>query len=380
MAKIAVVAGESSGDILGADLIEKLKKHSPSDEFIGVSGPCMDALGFRSLFGIDQLSVMGFMDVIKQLPRLLRLRKQLLAWLKSESIDLFIGIDAPDFNLWLAKHLKQDGVPTIQYVSPTIWAWKAWRLKGIARATSAVLCIFPFEKEYYDRIGHPAHFVGHPMASQIPYVTSKVKARAELNIAEKGLVLGLLPGSRRSELALLLPVFLETAQRLKAKYPNMQLVLPVARPKLKSALLPHKQMIEALGVQLLDGQARAVMGACDVLLISSGTATLEAMLVNRPMVVAYKMSWFNYQIAKALVKIPYVALPNILAGSQLVPEFIQQLCQPTHLAKALEVYLDSADSTLSQHFKRIHQSLRPPSKMTAADVVRAYLPSEQSTT
>lgn len=333
---IGLVAGETSGDILGAGLIRALKVQVPNARFVGVAGPLMQAEGCEAWYEMEELAVMGVVEVLERLPRLLKIRKDLTQRFSELSPDVFVGIDAPDFNITLEGRLKQRGIRTIHYVSPSVWAWRQKRVFKIGKATDMVLAFLPFEKAFYDRFNVPCRFIGHTMADAMPLVPDQQAARAELGIAPNATCLALLPGSRHSEVEMLSADFLRTAVILRDKLPNLEVVVPLVNSKRREQFERIKAEIAPdLSVHLLDGKARVAMIASDAALLASGTAALECMLAKCPMVVGYRMKPFTFWLAERLVKTPYVSLPNLLAGEELVTELLQQECQPQKLAGAL---------------------------------------------
>ncbi|GAA5219148.1 lipid-A-disaccharide synthase [Corallincola platygyrae] len=372
---IAIVAGEMSGDILGAGLIKSLKKRYPNANFVGIGGPRMLEQEFDSWFPMETLSVMGLFEVIKHLPELLKVRSQLVKRLLALKPDVFIGIDAPDFNLGVEAKLKAQGIKTVHYVSPTVWAWRPKRIFKIDKATDVVLSLLPFEKAFYDKHQVACEFVGHPLADDVPLDSSQLAARKKLGLAENALVLGVLPGSRGGEMERLLPTFVETVTRLRQKLPNLVCAMPLAN---EARQAQFQQFIEqspgAKGLFVtFDGQSREVMAASDAILLASGTAALEAMLVNRPMVVAYKVSAMTYWLAKRLVKVNYVSLPNLLTDAPLVPELLQDDATPEALADTLHKQLSQDCSQLTETFRAQHLTLRQNASERAADVVQNLL-------
>ncbi|WP_314721762.1 lipid-A-disaccharide synthase [Haemophilus pittmaniae] len=373
---IAIVAGEISGDILGAGLIKELKQHYPNARFIGIGGPQMIAEGFNSLFDMEELAVMGLVEVLKHLPRLLSIRKNLVKQLSTIKPDIFIGIDAPDFNLDVELKLKRQGIKTVHYVSPSVWAWRQKRIYKIADATNLVLAFLPFEKAFYDRFQVPCRFIGHTMADTISLTPNRIEACHQLGIDEHGHYLAILVGSRGSEVEFLSEPFLKTAQLLNKQNPALQFLVPLVNEKRRHQFLQIKQQIAPdLPLHILDGKARQAMIAADATLLASGTAALEAMLCKSPMVVGYKMKPFTYWLAKRLVKTKYISLPNLLADEMLVPELIQEDCNPQRLADELQPYLGN-DATaevkrqaLKQRFGELHKQIQCNADAQAARAV-----------
>lgn len=375
--RIALIAGEHSGDILGADLIRALKQQWPDAEFFGIGGPRMRAEGFNALFDMEELAVMGIVEVLGRLPRLLKVRREILAALLARQPDVFIGIDAPDFNLPVELKLKQAGVRTVHYVSPSVWAWRQKRIFKIAAATNLVLALLPFEKAFYDKFAVPCEFVGHTLADQMPLSVDKAAAKAALGLDASRPLLALMPGSRTNEIKLLAADFFRTAQQLLAEQPELQLVSNMVTEQKAAIYQEIKQQIAPdLPVTLLIGQARATLQAADAVLITSGTATLEAMLAKTPMVVAYRTNWLTYQIARRLVKLAHFSLPNLLAGKALVPEFLQDAVTPESLATALRPLLQKdvqGDATVAA-FTDLHQQIRCNASERAAQAIATVMP------
>lgn len=364
---VALVAGEASGDILGAGLMQALKAQHPTVEFVGVGGPRMEAQGLKSYFPQERLAVMGLVEVLGRLPELLGRRKRLLKTLLEVRPDVFIGIDAPDFNLDLALKLRRAGIKTVHYVSPSVWAWRQKRVLKIREACDLMLTLFPFEAKFYDDHQVAVRFVGHPLADTIPFVSDRAEARASLNLPQDGLVVALMPGSRGGEVGRLGELFLAAADRLRAMRPGIRFVVPCASPERRAQL---EQMLigRDLPLTLLDGRSHEALAACNAVLIASGTATLEALLYKRPMVVAYSVAPLTFRILKRLVKSPYVALPNLLAQRLLVPELLQDAATPDAMAQLLSPLLDNGDRQ-TEGFDAIHRTLRCDASSQAADAV-----------
>ena len=373
---IAIIAGEVSGDILGAGLIHALKARYPQAKFIGIGGERMIAEGFETLFDMEELSVMGLVEVLKHLPRLLNIRRSIIEQLSALKPDVFIGIDAPDFNLDVELKLKQRGIKTIHYVSPSVWAWRQKRVYKIAAATNLVLAFLPFEKAFYDRFNVPCRFIGHTMADAIPLKPNREDACQLLNLDPAQRYVAMLVGSRGSEVEFLSEPFLQTAQLLHQRYPDVKFLVPLINQKRRQQFEQIKQRVAPeLDMILLDGNARAAMITAEATLLASGTASLEAMLCKSPMVVGYRMKPFTYFLAKRLVKTKYVSLPNLLADEMLVPELIQEDCNPTKLAEKLSLYLSEDKSAvqnrhvLLQRFAELHQRIQCNADQQAAQAV-----------
>ena len=373
---IAIIAGEVSGDILGAGLMHALKVRYPQAKFIGIGGERMIAEGFETLFDMEELSVMGLVEVLKHLPRLLKIRRSIIEQLSALKPDVFIGIDAPDFNLDVELKLKQRGIKTIHYVSPSVWAWRQKRVYKIAAATNLVLAFLPFEKAFYDRFNVPCRFIGHTMADAIPLKPNRDEACQLLNLEPAQRYVAMLVGSRGSEVEFLSEPFLQTAQLLHQRYPDVKFLVPLINQKRRQQFEQIKQRVAPeLDMILLDGNARAAMIAAEATLLASGTAALEAMLCKSPMVVGYRMKPFTYFLAKRLVKTKYVSLPNLLADEMLVPELIQDECHPIKLAEKLSLYLSEDKSAvqnrhvLLQRFAELHQMIQCNADQQAAQAV-----------
>jgi len=372
--KIALVAGEVSGDFLGARLIEALKKQLPCAHYEGVAGEQMAAAGCEVVAKSDLLSVMGLVEVIQQVPALWKLRRKLIERWCSSPPDLFIGIDAPDFNLTLEQALHAFGIPTVHYVSPSVWAWRPWRVRKIRRAANLVLTLFPFEVDFYSRHGVNAQFVGHPLADEIPLESDRVAARRVLCLPEEGEIVALLPGSRQKELQYLAADFLAAAQWMLQERPGLTFVFPLAnrflRPNLDQAI---RQIGRRLPLVILDGHSQKALTAANIALVASGTATLETLLVGRPMVVAYRVAPLTYHLLTPWLKVPYYSLPNLLAGKNIVPELIQNRATPEALGEAVLAQLHSPNLGLIEQFKTIHQELRKDASQQAALAVLEVL-------
>ncbi|MDO6707812.1 lipid-A-disaccharide synthase [Photobacterium sp. 1_MG-2023] len=368
--RIGIVAGEISGDILGAGFIEAVKARYPDASFVGVAGPRMQALGCEALFDMEELAVMGIVEVVGRLPRLFHIKGELVKYFTDNPPDVFVGIDAPDFNLRLERDLKQKGIKTVHYVSPSVWAWRQKRIFKIEAATNLVLAFLPFEKAFYDKFRVPCEFVGHTMADAIPLETDRAAAQEKLGLDPNIRWLAVLPGSRGGEMSLLAEPFIETCQRLKATYPELGFVVALVNAKRREQFeAAWKNTAPDLNFVLVDDTARDVMTASDAVLLASGTVALECMLVKRPMVVGYKVKPLTAWLAKRMLKTKYVSLPNILADRELVPELLQEDCVPEKLAAAVEQALSSDNSALLTEFTRLHQLIRCDADRQAADAV-----------
>jgi lipid-A-disaccharide synthase len=377
--RVAIVAGETSGDQLGAELISALRSRCPNISLRGVCGPLMQAQGCEPLAAASELSVMGLAEVLGHLPRLLRLRRRLRREFVAWKPDVFVGIDAPEFNLGLAAHLHASGFKTVQYVSPQVWAWRQRRVSHIARSCDLVLCLLPFEPPFYARHAVRAEFVGHPLADQIPLNVDRAAARRTLGLDAGATVVALLPGSRSGEVARLGPNFIAAAGLLAQRWPAAQFIVPVAARPLSTLLETELRAAGAAAarIRLLDGQARLALQAADAALVASGTASLEALLCGCPMVVAYRLSPVTAFMLRALrmVRLPYFSLPNLLAGERLVPEFLQEQVRPPQLAAAVQAQLEDAPrrALLGARFRLIHQTLRQGGAARAAAAVLELL-------
>lgn len=377
--RIAIVANEPSGDLLGAGLMRGLKRLHPEAVFEGVGGVHMEAEGLESLVPLERLSIMGLVEVLKHLPELLRIRRELAARFLDHPPDLFIGIDAPDFNLGLEQRLRQGGIPTVHYVCPSVWAWRTGRVKKIRAAADLVLCLFPFEPEFLARHGIRAEFVGHTLADAIPMDYPSVDARKRLGVEGAQPILALLPGSRMSEVQALAATFLETARHCANQIEGLQILVPLVNPRVRDAFQAEVERggYHDLSLKLIDGHARDAIAASDAVLTASGTATLETLLLRKPMVVGYRLNPLTYWIVTTfkLVKVRYVAIANLLADREIVPEFIQDRLDPPAMAKPLVQWLRDPQSAaeMREEAGRIHQLLSRNTDDYAAAGVMALL-------
>jgi lipid-A-disaccharide synthase len=381
--KIGIVAGEASGDLLGSGLMRELKKRLPSASFEGIAGPQMQAQGCRSLYPMEQLSIIGF-DAIGKYPEIIGIRNKLADHFLSRPPNLFIGIDVPDFNLVLEEKLKSAGILTMHYVSPTVWAWRRYRIHRIKRAVDHMLTLFPFEAKFYRQHHVPVTFIGHPLADQIKDHYDKRAIRRKLRLPEKGTVIALLPGSRMSELERHADLFVKTAMRLHQRQPDIHFVAPFVSSETQAyfekALYRHGAWF--LPLTIASNRSREAMAAADIVVLASGTATLEAALLGKPMVVTYRVSWFSYLLVRPFLHVNMYALPNILAGRRLVPELIQAQATPQNLAEAVEFYLAHPDKTRSVRsaLGDIHRSLRQHADKRAAEAVLKLMKTQRSMT
>ncbi|MFZ0219286.1 MAG: lipid-A-disaccharide synthase [Candidatus Aquirickettsiella sp.] len=374
--RIGIVVGETSGDLLAADFCKELKRRQIPFTVSGITGPELLQQGAQSLFSMERLSVMGLGEILKQLPQLLRCRREITKYFITHRPDVFIGVDAPEFNLDLEKNLRKHGIRTIHYVSPSVWAWRRWRLKKIAKAVDLMLCLFPFEKRFYEEHQIPVQFVGHPSADEIPLTIDVLACRKSLGLAEAASIIAILPGSRRNEINYLGELFLQTAQHCFQQNPKLIFIVAMVNEKREQQFLQlAKQITPTLPLHIIRGKSRQVMAAANVVLLASGTASLEAMLLKKPMIVAYRMSKLSYWMAKLLIKVDYIALPNLLAKKLLVPEFIQEKATVENLSQALFYYLNNPDivSKLKKEFLVLHQQLRCHASKQTVDAVLKIL-------
>ena len=377
MVRIAMVAGEASSDQLAAHLIDALKKQIPDARFYGIGGPKMQRHGFDSLWPAEKLAVRGYAEVLKHYREIVSIRRQLLQRILKDKPDVFIGVDGSDFNLWLEKRLKRKGIPAIHFVSPSIWAWRKNRLKKIIQSVSHILAIYPFEPELYEGTPVKCTYVGHPLADVIPLTVDQYAIREKLGIAQDRPVIALLPGSRQSELQYMADTFIETAKLLLVRYPNLQFLVPLVsrETRLQFETAQWKLKADELPFTLMFGHAAEAVAASDAVLVASGTATLETALVGKPMVIAYKMSPWSWRLMRGMRYLPWVGLPNILAGRFVVPEFLQDDATPDNLAQALGNLLVDGQvrAGIMRVFDSLHRNLRQNTAEKAASAVLPYL-------
>ena len=375
--RVGMVAGEASGDQLAAHLISALKARRPELQFAGIGGPKMIAQGFESHAPMEKLAVRGYAEVLRHYREIMGIRRRLAARLLEERPALFIGVDASDFNLDLERKLKEAGIPAVHYVSPSIWAWRGWRVRRIARSVTHLLAMFPFEPALYEKAGVPVTYVGHPLADLVPMSPNKAEARAELRLPSSGRIIALLPGSRRSELHYMADLFVQTARRLLQDLPQAHFVCPTAsratRELFEAALRRHDAA--GLPLTLLFGHSHEALAAAEVALVASGTATLETALFKTPMVITYKQSAVTWALMKRMLYLPYIGMPNILAGERLVPEFVQDKATPGALAEAILALLHDAAARRRQieKFREMHTILQQGTAHKAADAVLGVL-------
>jgi lipid-A-disaccharide synthase len=371
---MAMVAGETSGDLLAGLMMQGIRAQWPQANLYGIGGPQMQAQGFNALWSSDKLAVRGYVEVLRHYREIVGIRNQLKAQLLAKPPQIFVGVDAPDFNLDLERDLKQAGIPTVHFVCPSIWAWRADRIEKIKQSVDHVLCIFPFETDLLHAHGIPATYVGHPLAQAIPMHVDTLKARCELKLDPNRPVVALLPGSRESEITYLAERFFQAAILLSQQQPNLQFVLP-AIPAMKSRIERLRDQLGATQVQVLKGQSHAALAACDVTLIASGTATLEAALYKKPMVIAYNMNWISWQMMKRKKLQPWVGLPNILAQAFCVPELLQDQATPENMSHAVLDWLRSPEKAkaLVGRFEAMHQSLLRDTPKLAAHAIQTLV-------
>lgn len=372
MLRIGIVAGEVSGDIIASGLVTEIIRRYPDAVIEGIAGPLMQAAGCRAIYPSEALAVMGFTEVLSQLAGILKIRRKLTAYFINNPPDVFIGVDAPDFNLTLEKNLKKNGIKTVHYVSPSVWAWREYRVKKISRAVDLMLTLFPFEESFYKKHKVLVKFVGHPLATEIPLYSDKQVARKALNLPLNNKIIALLPGSRMSELKQLAGLMIDCAKQCLQDSSDFYFVTPMVNAKTR-AFFEQELKDKALNLPLtiIDGKSREVMAAADVILMASGTAALEGLLVNRPMVVTYRLSTLSYFIYKSLLKVKNISLPNLLAGKTLVAEFIQQDASVENLTTAILqlIHDEKKCGELASVFTEIHQQLCQDASVVSADEI-----------
>lgn len=374
--RIGIVVGELSGDNLGFSLIAALKNIYPTLEIEGIVGPKLMSLGAKQLFPMERLAIMGFVEPLLRLPELLTMRNWLIRYFLDEPIDLYIGIDAPDFNLTIEKKLKQAGIPTVHYVSPSVWAWREHRIKLIKQAVDLMLTLFPFEEQYYQQHKIPVKFVGHPAADQIPLKITEKTAKEQLGYKDTDYLLALLPGSRDSEVKHLAAAYLQAAKLCSLQYPELNLIVPVVSINHQNYLLQlQKEYFNELKLHIVVGKTATAIAASDLVLVTSGTATLEVMLYKKPMVIAYKTNYLTYAIAKKMIKVPFIGLPNLLAQCKIVPELIQANATAKTLAAEILTLINSPEQQQQQiaKFIELHNILRQDASLTAATAIANML-------
>jgi lipid-A-disaccharide synthase len=374
--RVAMVAGEPSGDLLAASLLEGLNQRLPAGtQFNGIGGPRMAAAGFDAHWPMDKLTVRGYVEALKHIPEILGIRNELKRQLLAEPPSVFIGVDAPDFNFGLEHALRDAGIPTVHFVCPSIWAWRGGRIKKIVKAVDHMLCVFPFEPALMEKAGIASTYVGHPLADEIPLVPDVEGARRALGLPEGGPIIAVLPGSRRSEIALIGPTFFDAMELMQLREPGVRFVMPAANAALRELLQPLVAAHPNLSLTITEGKAQVAMTAADAILVKSGTVTLEAALLKKPMVISYKVPWLTGQIMQRQGYLPYVGLPNILAGRFVVPEILQHFATPEALADATLKQLndDANRATLTEIFTEMHHALRQNTAQRAAEAVAQVL-------
>ena len=370
--RVVIIAGESSGDLLGAGLIDAIKKHHPEARFEGIAGPHMQRSGCTSLYPMERLSVMGLFEAFGRYLEIIPIRRRLARRWIADPPDVFVGVDAPDFNLTLELALRAAGIPTVHYVSPAVWAWRRYRLRKIARAVDHMLVLFPFERDFYQSHGIPVSFVGHPMADEIPLRPDTAAARAVLGLDSEREWVALLPGSRVTEVRFLAEPLVKAARWLSARRPGVGFIAPLVNAATRSLFETALQQYgKDIDVRLLEGQAREAMTASDAVLAASGTATLEALLLKRPMVITYRTKALTWMIGRHLFYVDHVGLPNLLAGSEVVPELLQTDARPEKLGAALLRFLETPElvEALRGRFTAVHESLKNDASASAAQAV-----------
>ena len=380
MLRIGIVAGEASGDLLGGGLIHAIRERHPDAVFEGIAGPRMQEEGARSLYPLERLSVMGLFEVLGRYRELSRMRRDLIRHFSENPPDVFIGIDAPDFNHVIETQLKAKGIKTVHYVSPSVWAWRRYRLRKLKRAVDLMLTLFPFEARFYEEHAIPVRFVGHPLADMIPLQPDVHAARRAFGLEHDDEVLAILPGSRVSEVSRLAADFIQAAQRCVEQRPGLKLLVPLVNERTRAIFeTAVRRQAPDLPVTIVDGRSREVMTAADVVLLASGTAALEAMLLKKPMVVAYRLSALSYPLARLLVKVDVYSLPNLLAGEKLVPEIIQHDVTAERLSASVLDYFDNPQHAvaLQQRFTEIHKTLQQNASASAAQAILELIATAQ---
>lgn len=370
--RLAMVAGEPSGDLLAASLLKGLQgRLEGTTQYYGIGGPRMIAEGFEAHWPMEKLTVRGYVEALRHIPEILGIRNELKRQLLADPPDAFVGVDAPDFNFGLEQPLREAGIPTVHFVCPSIWAWRGGRIKKIAKSVDHMLCVFPFETAILEKAGVAASYVGHPLADEIPLEPDTGGARRALGLPESGPIIAVLPGSRRSEIGLIGPTFFEAMALMQQREPGVRFVMPAATPALRALLQPLVEAHPGLALTVVDGQSQVAMTAADAILVKSGTVTLEAALLKKPMVISYKVPWLTGQIMRRQGYLPYVGLPNILAGRFVVPELLQHFATPEALADATLTQLrdDANRRTLKEIFTEMHRVLKQNTSQRAAEVV-----------
>jgi lipid-A-disaccharide synthase len=373
-----MVAGEASGDLLGSRVIAALRARLPQATYCGIGGPRMVAAGFESWFPQEALAVRGFVEVVRHLPEVLGVRRALAKRLRAAPPQLFIGIDAPEFNLGLERRLKRAGIVTVHLVSPQVWAWRPGRVATLRAAVSRVLVLFPFEEAIYRAADVPVTYVGHPLADDVPERVDREALRADLKVPPQAAVVAVLPGSRQSEIAMMAGPFIEAAKLIARRVPDVRFLVPLATRATRASFEEevYRRDARGLALTLLFGHAQDALGACDVALAASGTVTLEAALVHRPMVIAYRVAPLSWAIASRLVRVPHIGLPNILCGEPVVPEFLQDDATPENLAQAVANLLgdEPVRRAVERRFERLHAAMRRNAAERAADALLPLIP------
>ena len=375
MAKIAILAGEPSGDLIAGQLMAYINSKEKNVEFIGVGGPSMKQQGLKSFFDYSNLSLYGVFQVIPNIPKLVFLRYKLIKYLKNEKPDIFIGVDAPDFNFYIEKKLKQSDIPTFHYVAPSVWAWRPKRVYKIKKTTDHILSIFPHEKPLFEKVGIQTTFVGHPLANKIPLKSNMFKYRKILKLDRKELVIALLPGSRMGELRAHTDILLETAQKLSEVHPNTKFLIPVNNDANMSFIEARVKNNPTKNLKLIKGRVDEILSSSNIVIAASGTASLQIALHKKPMIIIYKGSWISYFVWKMIRLIPHVSLPNILLNEDIVPEMLQHRATPTLLSKkACEIIKDKRYlKKIESKFYKLHKDLKKNTSSLVFKVIKPYL-------